>query len=398
MPSPWPFLLNRLGVARRVAITHAEFVGAGLDSASLLAQGVIERQAGGHWRAPGCEHVCQPNLDIETRYGEELIGVACPYDPPCWPGWQWVRSTALDVFVCSAKAVFEVLRPVNGLLPLEMPNIITIEPVGRWHRRGRDLPIVWVPRLPPAFETICAGLRHTLGGDGLIVLVGHLGPGLTDRRLPDDVVVLGASADDHGNLALWRVLDILDPNYRQKRVSEPNAIFDDVSIYFATVRGQRHSVRVNGHELDGFARSDLKFMRLLYLAAYRAADSDIDDGGWMDKFRLQGDDKDHDLESLREELKKSRHPTFAASELKALIKSSPNRDGRIRLAVAPANIRFDPSLADLVMVGEQQTKGRSGTRPSTPGSEKLAANLRQGAQVAGQLFDAARKLGVPTRA
>ena len=177
-------------------------------------------------------------------------------------------------------------------------------------------------------------------------------------------------------------------------ITDALAIFDDVTIEFATVPDQRHVVRINGYDLGGFRQSDLKFLRLLYLAAIRAKDVDVDGGGWMEKWRLQGDDKDHDIEALRNELEKSPHPDLTSAELRALIKTSPNRDGRIRLAVHPKRIRFDPSLAELTFVADLETRSRTCKKRRTPGTVQLEENRRTGLTVAEQLLKAARKTGV----
>jgi hypothetical protein len=395
-PSPWPFLLSRLRSARKAVVCRDEIVAAGLDPEGLLRAHLIERQGGARWRPPGCERDCFPNLDIESRYDENLVGIACPHDPPCWPGWQWIAFDVLEVFTCPAERVFRALQETNGLQPIDAELDGITVPVGILARRDRRIPVVWMLSPPLMFREICNGLRTTLGGDGLVVLLSRSSAWQAGTRFPGDIIVLDVRDDVDGDLALWRALDVLDPDYRRDRVSDPTAIFDDISFELATVPGERHVVRINGHDLDGFRRSDLKFTRLLYLAAFRAADLDIDGGGWMEKWRLQGDDKDHDVEALRKELGKSSHPDFGPEELRSLIKSSPARDGRIRLAVHPRRIRFDASLASLKLVGEQQTKSRRGEKRRTPGAERLAANLRQGALIAEQILAAARKLGVPS--
>ena len=325
---PWPFLLSRLRLARKTVVTHEEIIAAGLNPEALLLAHVIERQGSAHWRPPGCEHGCHPNLDIESRHDENLVGVACPHAQPCWPGWQWFTSETLEVFTCSAERVFMALRERNELQPLDIELSETIIPVGLLNRRNRQLPIVWMLHPPPAFEEVCSGLRTALGGDGLVVLLSQTSARRSGTRFPGDVVVLDVQQSDDGDLSLWRALDILDLDYRHQRISDSSAIFDDVYMELATVTGDRHIVRINGHDHDGFRKSDLKFMRLLYLAAFRAEDFDVDGGGWMEKWLLQGDDKDHDIEALRKELEKSNHPDFEPKELRALIKGSPLRDGR----------------------------------------------------------------------
>lgn len=306
-----------------------------------------------------------------------------------------VRRLRVDRWV---DAVTGGLQQANGLDPLDADLPLGVVPVGTLRRRGKLLPVIWIRDVGADAETLARGVRPTLDGDGLVVVRSPGLRGCTDRPLADGVVLLNAPETDDGDLALWRALDILDPSYGETRVGEPLAIFDDVTIELATVPGERHVVRINGHDFGGFQKSDLKFMRLLYLAAARAADPDVEGGGWLEKWKLQGDEKDHDIERVRKELEKHHHPQLEPEELKALVKSSPKRDGRIRLAVLPQHVRFDSSLAGLQLVGEQQTRGKGGKRRRTPGSDDLAANLRRGQAVAKKLLSDARKLGVPAPA
>ncbi len=267
-------------------------------------------------------------------------------------------------------------------------------PVGVLAARGKQIPVVWTLRGDGAFDTICCGLRAGLAGDALVVLVSR--PRGVIPRLAGEVAVLDIPADDDGDLRLWRALDLIDPDYRQRRVADNAAIFDDVRIELATMPGEgRHCVRINGFDVGGFRKSDVKFMRLLYLAAARAADADVEDGGWVKKTKLQDDNKNHETEAVRFELERHDHPTLTSAELKSLVKTSPKKDSTVRLAVRPEAIRFDESLARLEFVGEQQTEPKAGKRRRTPGADDLAENLRLGREVAEQLLAAARKLGVP---
>jgi hypothetical protein len=393
-PSPWPLLLSRLRLSRRAVITRAEFDEAGLDAERLLADRIIDRLDGGYWQPPDCEQACMPNLDFESQRDAAVVGVACPYEPACWPGWQWLPRTALENYCCPADRVFSSLRYQNGLEPLEVYLESTIVPVGILARRGRHVPVVWMARPAPAFDAVCQGLAHQLKGDGLIVLLSHVGGQLLDVRRQGDVVVLQLPEAANGDFSLWRALDALDPNYRRTRVDDPAGVFEDVTLEFATIPGERHVVHINGHDCGGFRVSDLKFLRLLLLAAARAVEADVDTGGWIDKWRLRGDDKDHDIEALRKDL--TSHPVegLSPAEMKGLIKSSPHRDGRIRLAVDPRHIRFDDSLSSLRFVGEQQTRSRSGRKGSTPGAEQLAQNHQKARQNAGLILKNLTELGV----
>ncbi len=395
-PSPWSLLLAKLKQAYKATVTHAELKAAGLDPKVLLEAQLIERLGNERgWSAPDCEHGCTPALDFDARREEGLVGVACPYEPACWPGLRWYPVGMVEMFACSAEKVFPGLRATNALAPLEMAPIRSVVPVGLLARRGLRLPVVWMLQAFPPFDELCLGLRQKLGGDGLVVLLGR--PVTSPVALPASarVAILDLPDDAHGDLRLWRALDVLDPRYRERRVEEPAAIFDEVELEFYTVPGERHVVRINGHELGGFQKSDLKFLRLVYLAAARAADSDVEDGGWLEKFKLQGDDKDHDLEAVREELRRHAHPLFSEKECVALVKTSPARDGRIRLAVLPNHIRFDASLAELRFVGEQQTTSKANKPKKTPRAADLERNLARGLKVAKKLLADARRLGVP---
>lgn len=393
-PSPWPLLMSKLRQAARAVVTTEDLSAAGLDAETLLRAGMIERRRGSRWRPPGCERHCVPNLDLDTSAEEGLVGVACPYDPACWPGWQWVARPDMAEFSCLSETVFAALRDSNDLAPLNERLDDTIVPVGQMLRRGRSIPVVWMLQPTEPFDAICLGVKARLGAGSLIVLLSQTAGQRIGIWPADNVVVLDIPDNQCGDLALWRALDAIDPAYRRTRITDAAAIFDDLTIEFATVPGARHIVRVNGHDLEAFRQSDLKFTRLLYLAAVRAKDPDTDGGGWMEKWRLQGDDKDHDIEALRSELGKSRHPDLTPAELKALIKTSPNRDGRIRLAVHPRRIRFDPSLAQLIYIADLGTRNMKGNKRRTPGAKQLEENRRKGLQVAEMLLKAARDTGM----
>ena len=331
---------------------------------------------------------------------EDIVAVCGNAAPQCDP----LHLRRGDLVIYSLKrpewiaAITAALREANGLAEADLETPEGVVALGVLARRGKRLPTVWMRDGELDVDTLARALRSRADGDGLIVL---LPPGIrrwTDRTQPDGIVLLAPPESDDGDLALWRALDFIDPSYRQTRIGEPLAIFDEVTLELATVPGERHVVRINGHELGGFQKSDVKFMRLLYLAAARAADPDAEGGGWVKKTKLQDDDKNHETEAVRFELEKGHHPDLSAQELKALIKTSPKKDKTVRLAVRPERIRFDASLTRLRFVGEQQTQPTSGKRRRTPGAKQLAENLKQGREVAEQLLAAARKLGVPAPA
>jgi hypothetical protein len=172
-PSPWPILMSKLRQAARAVVTSDDLSAAGLDSETLLRAGVIERRCGSRWHPPGCERPCMPSLDSETRSEEGLVGVACPYDPACWPGWQWVARPDMAEFCCPAEKVFAALRGPNDLQPLDGEFGGTIVPVGQLLRRGERIPVVWMLRPTEPFEAICLGVKAKLGASSLIVLLSQ---------------------------------------------------------------------------------------------------------------------------------------------------------------------------------------------------------------------------------
>jgi hypothetical protein len=74
-PSPWPLLLSKLRQAARAVVTTEDLGAAGLDAETLLRAGVLERRRGSRWRPPGCNRHCVPNLDLDIRSEEGLVGV-----------------------------------------------------------------------------------------------------------------------------------------------------------------------------------------------------------------------------------------------------------------------------------------------------------------------------------
>lgn len=345
--------------------------------------------------APGLRAGLHAEFDLGSRRDARLVGVACPNEPACWPGWQWVPAGALENFSCSAERVFAALRNRNDLEPLEAAAEPAIVPVGILARRGRRVPVIWMMHPEEPFDAICRGVAQRLGGDGLIVLLSRVGAQLPNVRRPGNVVILDMPESQDGDLSLWRALDAIDPQYRRTRIEDPTAVFDDVAMEFATIPGERHMVRINGHDFGGFRVSNVKFVRLLLLAAARAAETEVEAGGWIKKWRLLGDEKDHDLEALRRELESHPVSELSPAEMKALIKTAPSCDGRIRLAVDPRHVRFDESLEGLRLVGEKQTKSRSDRSGPAAGARQLAGNLEKARRNLVLLLKAVRELGVP---
>lgn len=332
---------------------------------------------------------------------DDIVAVCGNTSPQCEP----LRLSRRELVVRTLKmkewlaAVANELRAANGLdaLDAELPEGLVA--VGTLSRRGRRLALIWARRDHPDIENTARGLRAPLGRRELIVLLPPGLRGATDRAVAEGgIVLLSSPKNDDGQLDLARALDLLDPSYRAGRTTNPQAIFDDVRFEFAEEPGVRHIVRINGLEYGGFQKSDLKFLRLLLLAARRREDTDVDDGGWLEKFRLQGDEKDHDLEDVRDELRRLDHALVPTEDRAALVKRAPGREGKVRLAVPPTNITFHMSLANFTFIGEMHSKSKTTKSKPSPGQKARAENFAQRDKVAKKLLDAARKHGVPAPA
>lgn len=321
----------------------------------------------------------------------------------CGNASRWCESLKLsrrDLVVYSLKtqewiaAITEVLRQANGLTPLDLEVPAGAMALGSFERRGRRLAVVWIKRGTSDVEHLARGLRFAAGGDGLIAVLPASLRRESDRVLSDGVILLTASMGADGRLRLHRALDLLDPGYRAQRPRNATAIFDEVRIEFAEEPGVRHVVRINGEECGTFQKSDLKFLRLLLLAGTRAVDPDVDGGGWLEKFRLYGDENDHDLEEVRRDLRTGAPAVVAPEVRAALIKSTPNKDGRVRLAVEPTEITFDPSLAEFTFLGEQQSEGSRAKASRTRGHAERAENFSRQQKIAKKLHQEWCKLGL----
>jgi len=230
--------------------------------------------------------------------------------------------------------------------------------------------VLWGADVPPLFPL---GAVLSLRGDRITLDKLHLESGLSGR-----------SAQPRG----------LTDEERQQRLKDRQAIFEEINFEFAQ-EADRHVVRINGVEVAGLRRSDLKFTRLLLIAATRAADPEVAGGGWMEKWRLLGDEGDHDLEELRSDLKRCAHPDLRPDEMKALIRASGRRDGLIRLAVHPYRVAFHDSLGSFQFLGEQLAEPEKTGPRRTKGARAHKTQMVQARHTAEKLLAEARKLGVP---
>ncbi|MDP1826620.1 MAG: hypothetical protein Q8L48_25340 [Archangium sp.] len=350
---------------------------------------------GFHHEPADCECGVEPNLDWSTRETDGVVGVSCVAEPACFRGWAWVPRHETEWLRCRARDVFRGLAPLNGLEPLGQAVPSPFLELGQLRRRGLRVVVVWLGVLGYGVETLCRGLRAQLGLDGLIVLVPR--EARAQFRPEERIALVDLPDGEGGSLGLSRGLDVFDPGYRRRAASREHPDFDVdfIRLRFAT-RADRHVLSINGHEFDGFKKSDVLFAQLLMLAASRKQGRR---DGWRNKAALIGDfaprpadatvtKANRALENLRAELGSGEVPGLTEYELDAIIKTE-RGSGRVRLGVPPENINFDASLETFEW-----------KLPATIGSGKKSAAQDDGLLRAIILLDEVQRLGVaaPTTA
>ena len=382
---PWKLLLSKLRRSDDSRVSYDEVIRTGWQPEVLVVrERVLEYGKADDYEPPGCINGCLPNVNYELGAAEGLVAVACPEEPPCWPGWTMVPRTEVEALRCRAKDVFAKLAALNRLSPLATKVPPPFLAVGQARRRGMNIAVVWLRAPKLGFEQLCRGLRADLGVDGLVVLVAKKPP--TSLAAVDKIVAVELELDAHGYMPLVRAIEELTPDYRARVLDDPMLDLDFVHLRFATKSGDRHVVEINGQDFGGFRKSDLKFLRMLLLAAARKHGKD---DGWLDKSRLRdGSDKDPALNDLRADLGKYDLYGLGEEERKALLRVQ-RGTGLIRLGVPPENIELDASLADLTFVATTTTTKKDGTKT------KPTKKQEEGLQNAATLLRDCRRLGAP---
>lgn len=252
-------------------------------------------------------------------------------------------------------------------------------------RLGRALIVLATPQ-GAARRGAIAELRYQAAADAVAILVDDA---REDMCTADRLVELAIG--DPGNPRLWRALRLLWPESWALRAERREAIFEEVRLEFAS-EVDRHVVRLNGVDLEDFRYSDVRLARLLVLAAARQMDLDVEGGGWLKKVpTLELDVREGDLVELRKALGATLESRvgLTEAELKALLHSSADRPGLLRLGLHPRNIRFDESLGRLRLLGDRFRVGRSGSSAELERNQALVRGkvLRMLAE--------ARRLGAP---
>lgn len=297
------------------------------------------------------------------------------------------RAAALGPVVASVCAE-------ESLVATSVAGLDGLLPIGVLVRRvGRTLVVLATSEASTQRGAILE-LRRAAGADAVAVVV----PGHREARLAGDGhAEFGLDAPA---LQLHQALKLLWPESWAARAKTKEAVFEDVELVFAA-DAEKHIVLLNGDLLKEFRISDIRFARLLRLAAARWADADVENGGWLKKTpHLQLDERETDLVDLRDALVADQPDGYAglsAAERKALVQSSTDRPGLLRLPLNPRHIRFDPSLQAVRLLGDQQNEPREpakGGKRKTKGADDFARQKAQTRAKALKMFGEARKLGV----
>jgi hypothetical protein len=349
----WARALSRLQRTDSPLLSFAEVRELGLETDELIAGGAFTYAGFDAVRAD-CECGVVPAFDFQTRAAEGLVGLACAGSPSCAREWQWVRRDEHEHLRTDARAVFAAIAGANALQPLSAAVPEPFIPVGRLLRRGLDIAVVWCRVGGPGLQVLGRGLSASIRQPMIIVV-----PSSSGNERTDGFEVVGLPQEETMRLDLLAGVERLTPNYRARVLEDPSLDLDYVHVRFATRPGDRHVLEINGHDFGGFRKSDVKFLRMLLLAAARKNGAN---DGWIDKSRLRdGDDKDRALERMREELVAYDVPGLSEGERKALVRA---HKGHLRLGVPPENIELDASLASIEFIAPTTTVRTGGTKPT----------------------------------
>jgi hypothetical protein len=132
---PWKLLLSKLRRSDDSRVSYDEVLRTGWQPEVLVVrERVLEYGKADDYEPPGCINGCLPNVNYDLGAAEGLVAVACPEEPPCWPGWTMVPRTEVEALRCRAKDVFAKLAALNRLSPLATEGAASRS--SPWARRG----------------------------------------------------------------------------------------------------------------------------------------------------------------------------------------------------------------------------------------------------------------------
>ncbi len=276
--------------------------------------------------------------------------VECPNDPPCFDGYWEVPKEDATFIRLDKDALLQAMIRANALKQSgnERYAVPSLDFLGIKEIREQRLFAYLATDTPTAdhFQQVNAVVKTR--DEHAAVILTPCEPKVTTRTsaFASNVLLQPLPDVDEWDFTLiwFDLADAADPTYITDRHKNGEFVYEDVSIHLATDPGKRHIVTINSFDCRGFAKSDARFSRLLYLAACRKADPDVYFGGWVDRAEALLDDKGKHLGQLRDSLRKTDYCGLEDKDLAALIKTNPEGDGTVRLAIHPTNIHFDPSL------------------------------------------------------
>ena len=94
---PWKLLLSKLRRSDDSRVSYDEVLRTGWQPEVLVVrERVLEYGKADDYEPPGCINGCLPNVNYDVGAAEGLVAVACPEEPPCWPGWTMVPRTEVE--------------------------------------------------------------------------------------------------------------------------------------------------------------------------------------------------------------------------------------------------------------------------------------------------------------
>lgn len=355
----------------------------GILPAWLVERGIVVRTQPGFVTHPDCEHGCHL---IPFRDESNRLVVECPTDPPCWEGRIDLPPGADEFVKVDGAAIARALASANGLVSSSGCAVPQTWFCGRRPFRGQHLLVYLTGDLTPSLAYAVSRKAKSITHCHALLLHGCSVDAPTRAAAAQFGVAMLPLPDGsqwNFKLDLVEAYDQLLPYYRPSRETDNAFIFEDVTMEFACEPG-RHVVKILGQVHPDCVGSDKYFSMLLYLAACRKIEPNVYDGGWVNSSKMGIGDKRKELDELWKHLEKWDEGHIPGKDLRLLVRSNPGRDGTIRLALDPANIRIDSSVKKFVPLNLPGTSPRS-KDSRYDGQNKHDSNMKTAAAEASRL-------------